>query len=542
MKRWDIDADVVVVGSGGAGLTAAILAHDHGARVVVLERSDKVGGTTAVSGGALWIPMNHQMAEAGTPDSREEALAYCKRLADGRAPDELVETFVDTGHRMVRYLEDRTPVKLHALMLPDYQPGLEGARPGGRTIEPEFFSKRELGEWGSRLRLSPIYLLPLTLQELLFEYQAHIRPQNLPADLIVGRMERDMVGCGSALIARLLKACLSRGISVLLETRARELVVEDGRVAGLRAERDGKEYFAKAVGGVVLASGGFEWSDQMQAQFLPGPVAHPNSPPFNEGDALVMAAEVGAALGNMSEAWGSPAAAVPGEEYEGRQLSRLVVPERVCPHTILVNRRGARFVNEGASYNELGKVFNDFDPSVDEYRNQPCWAVFDRQYRRRYPVLTVLPGDPDPEWLARDDTLDGLAARVGIDPDGLLATIARWNAFVPTGKDPDFERHRYPVDFDAPHPSMGSIEKAPFYALPVHKGMLGTKGGPRTNTRGQVLDVRGAVVQGLYAAGNAMAGVSGPGYGGGGGTIGLAMTWGYICGIDAASGSKTRRA
>jgi succinate dehydrogenase/fumarate reductase flavoprotein subunit len=357
-------------------------------------------------------------------------------------------------------------------------------------------------------------------------------------DLIVERMEQGLVGYGSALIGRLLKACLSRRITLLLETRARELAVEHGRVVGLRAEQNSKDYFAKAEGGVVLASGGFEWSDQLQAQFLPGPVARPNSPPFNEGDALIMAGAVGAALGNMSEAWGSPAAAIPGEEYEGRQLSRLVVPERVCPHTILVNRRGARFVNEGASYNELGKVFNDFDPSANEYRNQPCWAVFDRQYRQRYPVLTALPGDPDPEWLARGETLEGLAATVGIDPDGLLATTDRWNAFVLTGKDPEFERHRSPVDFNARHPSMGSIEQAPFYALPVYQGILGTKGGPRTNTRGQVLDVRGEVIPGLYAAGNAMAGVSGPGYGGGGGSIGLAMTWGYICGIEAARAAK----
>jgi succinate dehydrogenase/fumarate reductase flavoprotein subunit len=426
-------------------------------------------------------------------------------------------------------------------MLPDYQPGLEGARPGGRSIEPELFSKKELGEWESRLRLAPIYLLPLSLQETLFAYQAHIRPQNLPTDLIVERLERGMVGYGSALIARLLKACLSRGITLLLRTRARELIVDDGQVVGLRAERAGNDLFAKARGGVVLASGGFEWSDQLKAQFLPGPVTHPNSPPFNEGDALIMAAEVGAALGNMSEVWGSPAAAIPGEEYEGRQLSRLVVPERVCPHTVLVNRRGQRFVNEGASYNEISKVLNEFEPSISEYKNQPCWAIFDRQYRQRYPVLTVLPGDPDPEWLPRDETLEGLAGKVGINPDGLVATMARWNALVPTGKDPEFKRHRYPVDFDAPHPSMGSIEQAPFYALPVHQGVLGTKGGPRTNTRGQVLDVRGEAVRGLYAAGNAMAGVSGPGYGGGGGTIGLAMTWGYICGISAAEEANRGR-
>ena len=538
MTTWDIEADVVVAGSGGAGLTAAILAHDHGARVAVLERSDKIGGTTAVSGGTVWIPLNHRMAEAGAADTREAALAYCRALARGEVADELIETFVDSGHRMVRYLEEHAALRLRPTSLPDYLPELDGASRGGRSIEAELFDTNELGEWRDRLRPAPVYSLPLTLQETLLEYQAHIRPQDLPADLITERRARGLVGYGNALAGRLLLACRQRGIEFVFGTRARELVIEGGRVFGLRAERAGGAYRAQARGGVVLASGGFEWSEKLKAQFLPGLVPRPNSPPFNDGDALVMAAEAGAALGTMNEVWGSPAAVVPGEEYEGRQLSRLVVPERVCPHTILVNRRGQRFVNEGASYNELGKVLNEIDPNTNEYKNQPCWAVFDAQYRSRYPVLTVLPGDPDPDWLPRGETLAGLARTAGIDPEGLVAAVARWNGFVPSGRDPDFARHRSPVDFDAPHPSMGSIEQPPYYALPVYQGALGTKGGPKTNSRGQVLDVRGRVIAGLYAAGNAMASVAGPGYGGGGNTIGLAMTWGYLCGIDAARASK----
>lgn len=537
-RKWDLEADVVVVGSGGSGLTAAILAHDQGAQVVVLERSGFVGGTTAVSGGALWVPLNHHLAEAGLQDSREEAVTYCKLLTAGRAPDELVEAFVDTGHKMVRYLEERTPVRFKLWMMPDYHPEKKGAKMGGRSIEPEVFNTRELGEWAAKLRPAPIYFLPLSLQELMFQYQAHLKPQNIPAELIAQRMEEGMVGCGNALVGRLLKGCLDRGIRILLETRGRELVREGGRVVGLWAERQGGGLLVRARGGVILASGGFEWNDELKARFLPGPVSHPNSPPSNEGDGLIMAAEVGAALGNMSEVWGSPAAAVPQEEYEGRQLNRLVVPERMCPHTIMVNRRGQRFANEGASYNDLGKVFNDFDPVAFEYRNQPAWAIFDSQYRERYPVVTVMPGDPDPEWLARDETLEGLARRVGIDPQGLVETVQRWNGFVREGRDPDFERHQFPVDFEAPHPSLGTIERPPFYALPVYQGTLGTKGGPVTNARGEVLNVRGEVIPGLYAAGNVMASVSGPGYYGGGGTIALGMTWGYICGINAARAAK----
>jgi succinate dehydrogenase/fumarate reductase flavoprotein subunit len=308
----------------------------------------------------------------------------------------------------------------------------------------------------------------------------------------------------------------------------------------LRATRGDDDIVLRAHGGVVLASGGFEWNEQLKRQFLPGPVTHPNSPPANEGDGLIMAAEAGAALGTMTEIWGSPAAAIPGEEYDGRPLSRLVVPERMCPHTILVNRTGRRFVNEGAPYNDLGKVFNEFDTGLYGYRNVPCWAIFDRQYRERYPVLTVLPGTPNPDWLPRAGTLEQLATSEGIDVDGLAATIERWNNAARLGRDDEFGRHGSPIDLEAPHPSMGTIEQPPFYALPVHPGTLGTKGGPVTNAEGRVVDVRGDVIPGLFAAGNVMAGISGPGYFGGGATIGLAMTWGYICGINAAQAAIAR--
>jgi succinate dehydrogenase/fumarate reductase flavoprotein subunit len=538
MKQRDIDADVVVVGSGGAGLTAAILAHDHGARVAVIERSDKIGGTTAVSGGAIWVPLNHHMP--GGADTRDEALAYCRALSAGGAPDELIETFVDTAHETVRYIEEHTALELRVWSMPDYHTSVEGAKMSGRSLEPALFDKRRLGPWEAKLRPAPLFLLPVTLQEATFTYQATLRPQDLPSDLIIQRMKAGLVASGNALVAALLLACIDRGIEILLETRGLELVMKGDRVAGIRARQGDVEVTARARGGVVLACGGFEWSDQLKAAFLPGPVSHPNSPPFNEGDGLIMASQAGAMLGNMTEVWGSPAAAIPGETYEDRQLSRLAVAERACPHSVMVNATGRRFVNEGASYNELGKVFNAIDPNTRRHANQPCWAIFDRQYRERYPVLTVLPGDPDPEWLARAGTIAELAACAGINANGLEATVDRWNGFVAEGKDPDFGRHRSPMDLHAPHASMGTIAEPPFYALPIYQGTLGTKGGPRTNARAQVLNIRGDVIPGLYAAGNAMASAAGPAYYGGGAPIALAMTWGYIGGVNAATDAKHR--
>lgn len=541
--KWDQEFDVVIAGSGAAGLTAAILAHDHGARVAVLERSDKVGGTTAVSGGVVWVPLNDHMGEVEATDSREEAIAYCKRLAAGTVPDEMIETYVDTGHRMIRYLEEHTPVRFSVWRAPDYYADGPGGKQRGRALEPVLFGKRDLGEWADRLRPSPMFIVPLTLEEMLTKYRVLTNTTELPMDLLVKRMQEGMVGCGNALVGRLLKGCLHRGITIMLETRAVELMRSGQRVVGVRAEQGGRDVFLRARGGVVLASGGFEWNQDLVRKFLPGPLTHPNSPPFNEGDALIMAMEIGADLANMTGAWWEPSGCVPGEEYEGRPLSRFISSERVAPHSIMVNRRGRRFVNEGATYNDIGKVLHHFDPQEYGFSNLPCWAVFDSQYRAKYPVLTVLPGDPDPEWLAKDETIEGLAKKVGIDPAGLSQTVDRWNSLVLRGRDEDFHRgetsfERYSGDHRLPQPNLGTIDKPPFYVLPIYPGALGTSGGPRINTKGQVLSVRGKVIPGLYAAGNAAGSPTGTAYYSGGGTIGPAMTWGYLCGINAALEAK----
>ena len=542
-RRWDQEFDVVVAGSGAAGLTAAILAHDNGARVAVLERSDKVGGTTAVSGGAVWVPMNDHMSDVDSHDSREEALAYCKRLSAGTAPDEMIETFVDTAPVMIRYLEDKTPLKFGVWRTPDYYADGPGGKACGRALEPQVFSKKELGEWAGALRPAPVLSVPLTLDEMINKFRLMAGVKNLPMDLLSERLQGQVVGMGAALIAALLKGCLDRGITIMLNTRARELIRDAGSASGLVAENNGKEISLGAHGGVVLATGGFEWNRDLVSKFLPGKLTHPNSPPFNEGDGLVMAMEAGAALANMNGAWWQPSGAVPGETYEGKQLSRFLAAERSAPHTILVNRSGMRFVNEGAPYNDIGRVFQEFDPNTFDLANLPCWAVFDSQYRRRYPVLATLPRTPDPDWLNRDETLEGLATKVGIDASELAGTVERWNAFSRQGMDCEFHRgetafERANGDQRSPHPNLGTIEEPPFYALPVHVGALGTSGGPQTNTKGQVLDVRGRVIRGLYAAGNAMASPTGVAYYSGGGTIAPAMTWGYLAGIDAAEHAR----
>jgi len=545
MQKWDQEVDVVVVGSGGAAFAAALLAHDQGAEALILERTDKVGGTTAISGGAVWIPMNKHMQEKGVSDSREEALKYCKKLTDGRAADELVETFVDTGSQMVDYIEKNTPVRFSPMTMPDYHPEEEGAIVGGRSIEPQWFDLSVLGEWKENVRLHPLFPFMgcVTSEELWHEYKVLLNAKNMPVELIMERMDKGTVVHGVALIGGLLKATLDRNIPILLETRGRQLIRENGRVVGIRAEKDGEDYFIKARGGVVLACGGFEWNEELQKKFLPGVISHPNTPPFNEGDGLIMAAEMGADLANMNEAWWMPSTHVPGDQYEGRPYSNLCVAERTAPHSILVNRQGKRFVNEAATYNEVVKPFFNVNENGTGYRNLPAWAISDSQYRKKYTLMAVSPDNPEPEYFIKADTLDELADRIGVDAEGLQETVTRFNRFAREGKDKDFGRgdsayDRFVGDKTTPHPVLGTIKKAPFYAIPMYPGSLGTKGGPRTNTNAQVLDVRGAPIPGLYAAGNAAAGVSGPAYYGGGGVIGLAMTYGYLAGIHAANQAK----
>jgi 3-oxosteroid 1-dehydrogenase len=550
-KQWDVEADVVVIGSGAAGLTAALAAHEAGAKVVVLEKAATVGGASAVSGGVVWVPNNHHMPEVGIADSREEAVTYVTRLADGRSDDRLIGTFLDTAPQMVRFVEKSTSLAFTALArYPDYHPEFEGGKPGGRSLDPGLFDSNELGDWKKKLRRSPIFGMTAMSVTEATDWGVFSKPLKLPFKLLGERLAKGFVCYGGALVGKLLKALLDRSVAPMLEASARELLVEEGRVAGVRITQappkgsppgEGeRELRIKARKGVVLASGGFEWNSKLTAQFLGGQLSHPNSPPCNEGDGLRLAMALGADLANMSEAWWCPSVMIPGEEYDGKPLNRGDFATRSMPHSIIVNRRGVRFVNEAQNYNDLMKPFFAFDPLAYERPNLPAWIILDQQYLTRYALLTFMPGSKAPEWLPQGETLAALATKVGIDPAGLEATVARFNRFAVEGRDPDFHRgesvydHFYGDPDHAPNPNLGTIENGPFYALQVHPGAIGTKGGARVTSDAQVLRVDGEVIPGLYAAGNVMAGVTGPGYPGAGATIGAGMTFGFIAGSHAA--------
>ncbi len=541
-EKWDLETDVLVVGTGGGGLTAAIMAHDNGARVTVIERSDKVGGTTSDSGGLLWIPQHHHMAKTGHSDSREDALRYCKAITKGRVADELVETYVDTAHEMVKYLEEYTPLNLECTSYPDYHPEFEGGhtKEASRSLGPMMFNKNDLGEAAANLRPNRYPAMPMLFSEL-EKWEAGTKIHLLPFDLIGERMESGLAGFGEALIGHLYKGCLDRGIEPVLNTRGLELITEESEIISLQAEQNGKSLYIGARKGVILACGGFEWNRELVAAFLPGEIPYPNSPPYNEGDALKMAMAVGADLGVMCENWGSISILIPGEESYGKPYGRISLSERALPHCIMVNRKGKRFVNEAANYNDMFKPLWEMDPNTMEYLNLPAWHIFDQQFFDKYPCMTIMPGEPVPDYVERGQTLKELAQNIDIDPDGLEGSVERFNKFAIKGIDPDFQRGKSAYDIyygdrdHKPNPSLGTLEKPLFYALPTYPGSIGTKGGPKINPNGQVLHVSGKPIPGLYAAGNAAAAVSGPGYWGAGGTIGPAMTFGYLAGRHAAN-------
>lgn len=526
--------DVVVLGTGAAGLTAALAAATSGARVAVFEKGDRIGGTTALSSAVVWLPDNRYAREAGVDDSREEAMAYLDALSHGMILPELQAAFVDTVDELTEWLETKTPAHFQLVAgFPDYHPEHPGGKPGGgRSIEPRLFSFAEIPEWVDRIVGTP---RRMNVGDTPIGGGTGV----MAPDVLADREDRLVEGLGRALVGSLLAGLLQQDVEPVTGARAEHLIVEDGRVVGVAFE-DGREVRSRSV---VLATGGFEYDADLVRDFLRGPVRAPAGVPTNTGDGLRMAMRVGARLGNMREAWWVPVMQLPGERADGGNNVYLINRERTLPRSIIVNDSGERFTNEAANYNALGGAFHAFDPTGFRYLNQPCWLVFDEGFVRRYGCFGNAPGSPVPDFVPRSNSLAGLAADVGIPADAFQTTVARWNELVAAGHDDDFRRGDSAYDgfcgdraqYPGHGATLGPLDRAPFYAVELIPSTLGTKGGPRTDADGRVLDVDGHEIRGLFAAGNVMAGPTGMVYGGAGGTLGPAMVFGYRAG-RAASG------
>ncbi|HET6731115.1 FAD-dependent oxidoreductase [Mycobacterium sp.] len=534
MTDWDNDVDVVVLGSGGAGLTAALTAAANGASVEVYEKAATVGGTTAVSGGIVWIPAHRRAADGALPV--EDAMDYLRAQSLGFMDDELMETFVRTGAEMLDYVEAHSDLQFEvAEGFPDYKPELPGGRPsGGRSLNARPFDLSLLGDWRDRITSFPADFSNVGIDA---ETRARIHAS-------VDSEDGDYCVAGTALIAGLLKGLLDAGVVPRTNARAVELIADSVGITGVRISLDGKDVRVRAEHGVVLATGGFEWDAKLVEAYLRGPMRGAVSPPNNTGDGLRMAMAHGADLANMGEAWWVPIVQLPGDTFQGHPRSRSVRLERTRPRSIIVNRAGKRFLNEAGEYNSMAGPFQYLDPR-DGYANDPAWIVFDSMHLKRYGFLGVAPGGPAPEWFLPSADLAELGAKTGIDPDGLAHTLAAWNDSVAHDTDPDFGRGSSAYDgywgddkaATIAGKTLGPIDTAPYYAVPVSIGAMGTKGGPRTDRDGRVLHVNGAAIPGLFAAGNAMAGATGKAYGGAGGTLGPAMVFGYRAGMAASARS-----
>ncbi|MFC4066569.1 FAD-binding protein [Actinoplanes subglobosus] len=537
---WDREVDVLVVGTGAAGMTAAIAAADSGAEVLIVESTAKWGGTTALSGGGLWMPTHPKM---GGTDSVDKALTYMEAAIGDAGPASSPErrrAFVETVPEVYTFLEKHGVRWAVAKEYPDYYPD----RPGGMTgrgIEAEPFDTRGLGEWFATFRGRDSIPAPLKTDDVWLLSRAWSTPAGFFRGarfvfrtiwgLISGKR---LFGIGGALTANLMSALLAQRVEVLLSTPLTGLVrEEDGSVSGAVVRTaDGRENRIRARRGVILGGGGFaqnaEWRKEHHG--VPG---YSSAAEGDLGDPIRIAREIGADVALMDDAWWG--ASVPlGDGHH-----QFVLSERSMPFSIVVDPAGDRFTNESASY-------IDFGHALLGRESIPSWLILDVRHRRRYLFNAFLQGTKKlrAAGIVRSaGSIEELAADLGMEPARLRATVERFNGFARSGVDEDFGRGRTVYDnyygdpTVKPNPNLGSIEKGPFTAVQLVPGDLGTKGGLLTDEVARVLDASGAVIPGLYAAGNTTASVMGRTYPGPGSTIAPAVVFGYLAGRDAAAKS-----
>ncbi|MEU2254843.1 3-oxosteroid 1-dehydrogenase [Nocardia xishanensis] len=545
-KATEAAYDVVVVGSGAAGMTAALTAAYRGLSVVLIEKSRSFGGSTARSGGGVWIPNNPVLVREGVPDSPDLARVYLKSVVGDRVPQAKQDAFLDNGPRMMTYLSSRSRHLefVYDRGYSDYHPELPGGLAQGRSIEPAIVDGRLLGDdlalinqptmsgpKGIAFTVSDFHDLNMIARTWKGKRTAMKVGAKAVANKLRGRLPLSL---GKALVARLWLALRDAGVPVWLNTPLSELITEDGAVVGVRAERDGAPIVLRARRGVVLAAGGFEHNLEMRKQFFAEPVSTEWTVGATEnvGDGIRAGEEIGAALDLMDDAWWGPSVRNP----DGPPFFCLA--ERSQPGAIMVNDAGLRFTNESASYVDV--VHTMYERHESGIGHVPAHFIMDQRFRDRYLFLGTFPKQPIPQKyfdagiIKKADTLAELAEKIGVPADALGATVQRFNGFALAGRDEDFHRgesayDRYYGDPTVtPNPCLAPIEKPPFYAVEMVPGDLGTKGGLVTDEHSRVLRADGAPIAGLYAAGNNSAAVMGNSYAGAGATIGPAMVFGYI--------------
>jgi 3-oxosteroid 1-dehydrogenase len=545
MTTWDSTVDLVIVGSGGGGMVAALTAADAGASALVLEKQELVGGSTAMSGGILWVPNNPVMQADGVPDSYADAMAHFEAVVGDVGPASSFErrhAFLTAGPEMVSFLQGRGVSFVHCPGYSDYYSSAKGGHDVGRGIEPVPFDGRVLGEWLQKLQPGLAQSLGLAVMTNEARALSHYN-RSIGAFAVSGRVvfrtyaarlrRQALLTNGASLIAQMLNIAISGGIPVWTEAPLEDLVVEDGRVVGVRAVRAGTPVLIRARQGVLLASGGFAHNPEMRQEFggdQPNRARWSISNPGDTGEVLQAAMRHGAKTDFMDEAWWLPS------PRTGRFGQLTLDQARQRPRTMYVDAAGQRFVNESNSYMEVGKAMYARDKTS---KAVPCWLIFDDRYRKRYAHQRSSPGRfprklLESGMLKQAWTLDDLAHMCGIDAAGLSETVERFNQNAVKGIDPDYGRGKsaYNRALGDPnhrvHPCLGPIDEAPYYAVQVVPGDIGTCGGLVTNEHAQVVGHDDRPIDGLYATGNGTATVMGRHYLGPGASIANTMVFGYV--------------
>jgi len=548
-KEWGYVTDVLVVGCGGGGMTAALLARDGGHGTLVIEKGAAYGGSTAMSGGCIWIPNNHLMKKAGQSDSAEEGLEYLRGITGGKIPEARMRAYVKFGPEMVEYLERHTRVSFTMVRRQcDYYQNVKGAKTQGRSLEAIPFDIRKLdGNFGPMREHRLLPRISLSVNEAVGMLDSSLWGRLRAARVFAAyylnparsRGKGDTrLTTGNALVGRLRLSLAYRNVPVWLETSARRLIFEDGRVVGLEASKSGGTINVKANKAIILAAGGFAHNQEMRDKYQRQPVSESWSVACKDdnGDALRMGAEVGAGLDFMDDAWWASISMVPG-----RSKGYVAIIERNLPGSIMVNALGKRFTNEAAPYCDVVKA--QFENHWQGQHAIPAHLIMDSAFRSRYLTGPMMPGKTPKSLIEKgyikvSDTLEGLAEKCGIDPEGLAAEVKEFNLHAAKGRDPEFGRGESLLDrfygdpSVRPNPCIKPISRPPFYAVQMWPGDIGTKGGLKTDARARVLREDGSVIQGLYAVGNCSSPVMGASYGGGGATIGSSMVFGYVAALD----------
>jgi len=543
-EAWDKEVDYLVAGTGAAGLSAAITAKHNGLDTLVVESTDKWGGTTAISGGGLWMPNNYLEQKAGVDDSVEQALDYMEETVGDVGPwtsRERKLAFLNGINQYMHLMSDQGLKWAHSKDYPDYYPDLPSGRIG-RSVEVKPFNVRKLGAWRKTLRTS--IPAPVMTDDVWLLSRAWSTPSGFVrgarfvfrtlGSLVTGQLK---YGMGGAFAGSLMHIVLKQDTPVWLSSPLEELIVEDGRVVGAVIQHDGKSLRVKTRRGVMLGAGGFARNKEWRKRYH-GIEGWSSAPDGQLGQGIEAGQKAGGAIGMMEDAWWGATTAVPG----GGEQHGFVLNERSDPWSIVVDQQGNRYLNESESYVDFGHHMFEHDKKAPAI---PSWMVLDHRHTTHFLNSTLMMPGAEKKLIADGElvvakTLEELAEKMGVDKDTFLATVERFNGFAREGVDHDFQRGRTAYDryysdpLVKPNPNLGTIEKGPFKALKIYPGDLGTKGGLVTDEYARVLREDGSVIAGLYAAGNNTASVMGHTYPGAGSTIAPASVFGYLGALHAS--------